>query len=475
MKLHNSLTKQTEEFTPIHPPKVGLYTCGMTVYDYAHIGHGRKYVMDDILRRTLTANGYEVTHVQNVTDVGHLASDGDEGEDKMEKGAAKAHKTVWEVAEFFTKNFYDTMDQLHILRPSVICKATDHIPEQIALIQKLFANGHAYDTPEAVYFDVETFPAYGELLGQSLSEKQQAVREEVQTGSMKKNPADFVLWFKRVGRFADHIMHWSSPWGDGFPGWHIECSAMSMKYLGDQFDIHTGGEDHLPVHHPNEIAQSEGATNKHPFVKVWMHYSHLLVDGRKMSKSLGNFYTIDDVKAKKIDPLALRYFYLTAHYSKHMNFTWEALEASQSALSKLQEIVASLISTESSDKRTTLSPEKMEKIQLFSTRFMEAMNNDLNTPQAMAVVWEMVKSNIPETDKRDLLYTFDEILGFGLNQITQKKQEEIPSEVRELLVKREEARMRKDFREADRLRGEIETAGYDVVDTPSGAKLAQKM
>ncbi len=475
MKLHNSLTKQTEDFHPIAPPKVGLYTCGMTVYDYAHIGHGRKYVMDDILRRTLTANGYEVTHVQNVTDVGHLASDGDEGEDKMEKGAAKAQKTVWEVAEFFTKNFYDTMDQLGILRPTVICKATDHIPEQISLIQKLFANGHAYDTPEAVYFDVETFPAYGELLGQSLSEKQQAVREEVQTGSMKKHPADFVLWFKRVGRFADHIMHWSSPWGDGFPGWHIECSAMSMKYLGDQFDIHTGGEDHLPVHHPNEIAQSEGATNKHPFVKVWMHYSHLLVDGRKMSKSLGNFYTIDDVKAKEIDPLALRYFYLTAHYSKHMNFTWEALEASQSALTKLQEIVASLIHTESTDQRTTLSPEKMEKIQVFGNRFMEAMNNDLNTPQALAVVWEMVKSNIPESDKRDLLYTFDEILGFGLIHITEKKREDIPEEVISLLTKREEARKNKQFDEADNLRKQIESAGYDVFDTPSGAKLRLKM
>lgn len=475
MKLHNSLTKQTEDFTPIAPPKVGLYTCGMTVYDYAHIGHGRKYVMDDILRRTLTANGYEVTHVQNVTDVGHLASDGDEGEDKMEKGAAKAQKTVWEVAEFFTKNFYDTMDQLGILRPTVICKATDHIPEQISIIQKLFANGHAYDTPEAVYFDVETFPAYGELLGQSLSEKQQAVREEVQTGSMKKHPADFVLWFKRVGRFADHIMHWSSPWGDGFPGWHIECSAMSMKYLGDQFDIHTGGEDHLPVHHPNEIAQSEGATNKHPFVKVWMHYSHLLVDGRKMSKSLGNFYTIDDVKAKEIDPLALRYFYLTAHYSKHMNFTWEALEASHSALTKLQEIVASLIHTESTDQRTTLSPEKMEKIQVFGNRFMEAMNNDLNTPQALAVVWEMVKSNIPESDKRDLLYTFDEILGFGLIQIKEKKREDIPEEVISLLTKREEARHNKQFDEADNLRKQIESAGYDVFDTPSGAKLRLKM
>jgi cysteinyl-tRNA synthetase len=475
MKLHNSLTRQTEEFAPIAPPHVGMYTCGMTVYDYAHIGHGRKYVMDDVLRRTLSFNGYEVKHVQNVTDVGHLVSDSDDGDDKMEKGAAKANKTVWEVAQFFMDNFYESMDELNILRPSVICRATDHIPEQIALIEKLFKNGHAYETDEAVYFDVETFPSYGALLGQSLDEKKQAVREEVETGSHKRHPADFVLWFKTVGRFANHVMHWESPWGDGFPGWHLECSAMSMKYLGDQFDIHTGGEDHLPVHHPNEIAQSEGATNKHPFVMVWVHYSHLLVDGRKMSKSLGNFYTIEDVKSKGIDPLALRYFYLTAHYSKHMNFTWEALQAAQSALKSLQTVVQSLIKSEGEDHRSTLSPEKLTKIQHFSEAFLEAVNNDLNTPQALAVVWEMIKSNIPEEDKRDLLYSFDEVLGFNLRDIKPHQEASLSVHVQELVKIRDEARTAKDFAKADEVRAEIEKAGYEIVDSAEGTRLKPKM
>jgi cysteinyl-tRNA synthetase len=281
----------------------------MTVYDFAHIGHGRKYTMDDILRRALVYAGYNIRHVQNVTDVGHLSSDSDEGEDKLEKGAKKTGKTVWEVAEFFTNDFYHAMDTLNILRPHVIAKATDHIPEQIILVQKLIEKGLAYDTPEAVYFDVSQFPAYGSLSGQKLTDKLVAVRAEVETGSYKRNPHDFSLWFKRVGRFSDHAMHWQSPFGDGFPGWHIECSAMSMKYLGESFDIHTGGIDHIPVHHENEIAQSEGATGK-PFAKYWVHHAFLNVNGEKMSKSLGNYVRIQDVIDRGIDPLALRYFYL---------------------------------------------------------------------------------------------------------------------------------------------------------------------
>lgn len=460
MKIYNSLSRKIEEFEPINPPNVGMYTCGITAYDYAHIGHGRKYTMDDILRRTLTSFGYQVKHVQNVTDVGHLVSDNDEGEDKLEKGAKKQGKTVWEVAKFFENNFYEQMDKLNILRPNVICKATDNIPEQIELVKKIMANGYAYDTPEAVYFDTEKFKDYGEIFGQKLSEKKTAVREEVQEGEHKKNPTDFSLWFKRVGRFKDHTMHWDSPWGDGFPGWHIECSAMSMKYLGAQFDIHTGGEDHLPVHHPNEIAQSEAATGKHPFVKYWVHYAFLTVDGVKMSKSLGNFYTIDDVVKKGYDPLALRYFYLTAHYKKPLNFTWEALTAAQSALNKLRNQVASL---RNQGERNALSEEKEEKIDAFRKQFEEAMGDDLNTPEALAVFWSMLKSNIPSSDKYDLALAFDEILGLKLNEALIETKE-VPPHVQKLMEERSNLRREGKFAEADKIRHELIKMGYTVSD-----------
>ena len=458
--LTNSLTREKEKFVAINPPEVGMYTCGMTVYDYAHIGHGRKYVNDDILKRVLTANGYKVKHVQNVTDVGHLVSDSDEGEDKLEKGAKKQGKTVWEVAEFFTKNFYDSMDKLNIIRPDVICKATDNIPEQIEMVKKLIEKGYAYDTPEAVYFDVTKFEKYGQAFGQKLEDKQTAVRASVQEDENKKHPQDFALWFKRVGRFADHAMHWESPWGDGFPGWHIECSAMSIKYLGDQIDIHTGGIEHMAVHHPNEIAQSEAATGKSPFVNYWIHCGHLMVDGTKMSKSLGNVYSVADVMEKGFDPLSLRYFYLTANYRKPLNFTWEALSASQNALMKLREQVSSL---KSQTDRTVLSEEKSDKVEKLRNDFMSAMNDDLNTPMALAVVWEVLKSNIPSVDKYDLAMSFDEVLGLKLSE-ARNPNIEIPNNIKILISKREELRKNKKFEEADKIRDEIEALGFPVQD-----------
>ena len=410
--LYNSLIKQKELFDHDQSEIVKLYTCGITAYDYAHIGNGRKYVMDDILRRVLEFNGYKVSHVQNVTDVGHLVSDSDEGEDKLEKGAKKQGKTVWEVAEFFTNNFYLMMDKLNNLRPTIICKATDHIKEQIDLIEKLFKNGYAYNTREAVYFDVSKFADYGKLFGQKLSEKKLGVRNEVKVDENKRNNADFALWFKRVGNFKDHVMHWDSPWGDGFPGWHIECSAMSIKYLGEQMDIHTGGEDHLSIHHPNEIAQSEGATGKKPFSKFWMHVAFLTVDGKKMSKSLGNFYNIQDILDKGIDPIALRYLYLGAHYKKPMNFTWMSLEAAAKGLKNLKALILNL----KSSARNTLSSEKDAKILEYGSRFNQAINDDLNTSKAMAVMFEMLKSNIPSEDKYDLAVSFDDVLGLNLKQ-----------------------------------------------------------
>lgn len=459
MKIFNSLSKTIEEFSPREEKKVGMYSCGITAYDYAHIGHGRKYVTDDLLRRVLTFNGYEVKFVQNVTDVGHLSSDADEGEDKLEKGAAKTGKTVWEVAKFYEKDFYDSMQKLNVLVPDIVCRATEHVPEQITLVEKLFDRGFAYDTPEAVYFDVSKFPDYSKLFGQSLEEKKQAVREEVNIDPNKKNPADFALWFKRVGRFENHTMHWDSPWGDGFPGWHIECSAMSMKYLGDQFDIHTGGEDHLSIHHPNEIAQAECATGKSPFVGYWVHTAFLTVDGTKMSKSLGNFYTLKDVMDKGINPLSLRYLYLSAHYKKPLNFTWDSLEQADNAYKKLCDLVLGLKENHS---RNELSSEKLDKKSAFSKDFLEAVNNDLNMPQALSVVWEVAKSNIPSTDKLDLLYEFDEVLGLGLREL---QIVEYSDEVKELLSRRESLRKDKKYQEADEIRDQLLNLGIAVKDS----------
>ncbi len=467
MKLYNSLTQQVEEFVSNKKGRVGMYTCGPTVYDFDHIGHGRKYTYDDVLKRVLIYNGYEVHHVQNITDVGHLVSDADAGEDKLEKGAVKFKKTPWEIADFFTEAHFVSMDLLNIMRPSVSARATQHIGEQIELIKRLMDKGFAYDTPEAVYFDVSRFPRYDGLFGQHLLGKQVAVRDEVQTGEYKKNPVDFSLWFKRVGRFADHMMHWDSPWGDGFPGWHIECSAMAMKYLGESFEIHTGGEDHIYIHHPNEIAQSEAATGK-PFAKYWLHYAFLTVDGQKMSKSLGNFYRVEEVVEKGFSSLALRYLYLTAHYRTPQNFTWSSLAAAQTAYDKLKEFVTKVRNSKS-EIRNNLSQEKQNKLQKFQTRFIEAINDDLGMPAALAVVWELIKSNIPDYDKVDQIMEWDEVLGLGLGNLSQM---DTASEVVMKLVKdREQLRNSGKFVEADNVRMEIEKLGWTVLDTKTGTSL----
>lgn len=461
MKLFNSLTRKIEEFEPIKPPKVGLYTCGPTVYDFTHIGHGRKYVNDDVLKRTLSYLGYEVKHVENVTDVGHLVSDADAGEDKMEKGAVKMGKTVWEVAQFYLDDFLKVMGQLGIIPPDVLCRATEHIPEQISMISKLIEKGFAYETEEAVYFEVGKFSGYDKLFGQKLAEKEVAVRSTVVAGEEKRNPADFALWFKRKGRFADHQMHWDSPWGDGFPGWHIECSAMSTKYLGQQFDIHTGGEDHQSIHHPNEIAQSEAASGRHPFVKYWVHHAFLTVSGQKMSKSLGNFIRVSDVVDKGFDPLALRYLFLTTHYRKQMNFTWESLEAAAAAYKKLAGLVASW-------------GESAVGCAEFEERFKNAVEDDLNMPEALAVVWEMAKSDYPGSAKKRSVLKFDEVLGLQLAAVSRQPTVEITNELKKLLAERERFRKDKKFKEADRVRAEIEARGYAVEDTSSGIRVKLK-
>jgi len=468
MKLYNTLSRQLEEFKPITENKLSFYACGPTVYDFTHIGHIRAYVFNDTVRRAFEYFRYEVNHVMNITDVGHLSDDADAGEDKMEKGAKKYGKTVWDLAQYYTDFFFMSMDGMNILRPKIVCKATDHIKEMIDIIKTLVQKGHAYETKEAVYFDITTFKDYGKLSGQKSGDKMQAVRDDVYTDTEKKNPADFALWFKRIGKFADHTMHWESPWGDGFPGWHIECSAMSMKYLGKTIDIHTGGIDHIPVHHENEIAQSEAA-NETTFVHYWMHYHFLQVEGQKMSKSLGNFFTIEDITKKGFNPLAFRLLLLQSHYRSPLNFTWKALEATQEAYSKLK--VQSLHLRQGyggqeklkAEKEGVSHSERSEESQKFRTQFIEALENDLQTPQAVAVLFTMLKSDLSVGEKYDLIKDFDQVLGLDL--LKEELVAAIPQEIIDLAEARKEAKAKKEFTKADELRKQIEAKGYKVEDT----------
>lgn len=457
MKLYNSLTRKIEDLKPINPPDVSFYTCGPTVYDFTHIGHMRTYSNNDFLKRALIYLGFKVNHIMNVTDVGHLSGDDDSGEDKMEKGAKKYGKTVWDVAKFYTDFFFKTTDALNIIRPNITCKATEHVGEMILLIKKLLENGLAYETKEALYFDVLKFKNYGQLSSQKLDEKRQAVRDEVNIDQQKKHPADFALWFKRVGRFADHTMHWDSPWGEGFPGWHIECSAMSMKYLGETIDIHSGGIDHIPVHHENEIAQSEGATGKQ-FVKIWFHNNFLTVDGQKMSKSLGNFYTIEDIEKNNVDPISLRLLFLQSHYRQSLNFTWQSARASQEAFNRLKEIAKGL---KGANPLTRKPVNFSTKATDFKHQFKLAIENDLQTSQAVAVMWDMIKSDISNDEKYFLLMDFDKIFGLDLD-ITSK--EKVPVNIIKLAEERLKARKSRNFDMSDKLRMRIEKAGYKIED-----------
>lgn len=457
LRIFNTLSRKIEEFVPLKEGKVGMYTCGPTVYDYTHIGHLRKYINDDILKKTLRANGFNVHHVMNVTDVGHLSSDADTGEDKMEKGASESGRTVWEVAKFFEEYFFKSVNSVNIERADIVCRATEHIGAQIKLIKRLEDKGYTYQTAHAIYFDVGKFKNYGKLSGQKLEDKEIGARSDVFIDKAKKHPADFALWFFTVGHFKDHTMKWSSPWGEGFPGWHIECSAMSMEYLGESFDIHTGGIDHIPVHHENEIAQSEGATGKQ-FVKYWVHYDFVNIDREKMSKSKKNFLRIEEIEGKGFDPLALRYLYLTAHYRSEIAFSFESLTSAQAALMKLR------LEIRDWELDETLKPGK------FYEKFLSALNEDLNVPKALAVVWELVKADIPSSQKSADLLAMDKILGLELDKYI-GHQIEVPKEVLKLVGQREKARLEKDFKRSDELRGEIKKLGFEVLDSADGAKL----
>ncbi len=460
VKFYNSLTRKIEEFKPINPPNAGMYSCGPTVYGYAHIGHLRRYVGDDVIKRVLTLDGFQVKHVMNITDVGHLTSDADEGEDKMEKGAKLLGKSVWEVAKFFEEQFFISTDALNIKRADIICRATEHIPEQIDLIKKLEERGFTYQSEQGIYFDISKFANYTKLSGQNLDDLKTAVREDVVSDPAKKHPADFALWIFTVGRFADHTMRWPSPWGEGFPGWHIECSAMSMKYLGETFDIHTGGIDHIPTHHTNEIAQSEAATGK-PFAKYFIHHEFLMVNQQKMSKSLGNLYMIDDIKNHGINPLALRYLYLTTHYRDPLNFTWESLKSSEIALNKLYKIASV---TREAEERNALSEEKLTKIDQFRSDFVSFLNEDFNTAKALSVVWKAIKSNIPHSDKYDLLMYFDEILGLNISANLNIGRKEVTEEAQRLFEEREKLRKGGNFKASDKIRDQLIKMGYTLVD-----------
>ena len=469
MKLYNTASRKIEEFKPLNPPNVTFYACGPTVYDYTHIGHLRTYVNNDVLKRALGFLGYKVKHVMNITDVGHLTGDSDEGEDKMEKGAAKTGATVWELARVYTDYFISSIDYMNIIRPDVFSNATQHIPEFIEMIKVLKSKGFAYETDEALYFDVSKFPNYGKLSGQKLEDKITAARKEIHVDAGKKNPADFVLWFKAIGRFKNHIMRWPSVWGEGFPGWHIECSAMCMKYLGETVDIHAGAIDLIPVHHENEIAQSEAVTGK-PFVRYWFHNDFLLVDGQKMSKSLGNFYTIDDLKNSKIGPMALRLLFLQTHYRQIMNFTWESLSASSNAYNKLVNHICELKQKAS---ESNLKKEYGEEAKNYRQKFVDAISDDLQAPKAVAVLWEITKSNLPPDEKFRLILEIDEVLGLNLKN-AKFFAVEIPEEIKKLAEEREAARLAKDFQKSDELRKIIAGKGFSVKDTDEGYKISKK-
>ena len=450
MKLYNSLSRKVEEIEPRVAGKIGMYTCGPTVYSTPTIGNFRTYTLSDILVRSLTYLGYDVKHVMNLTDVGHLTGDNegdaDTGEDRLEKASKKEGRTAWEIAEGYSKEFLEQMKLLDSNMPSIVCKATDHIPEQIEMIRKLEGKGFTYKITDGIYFDTVKFESMGFKYGELSTLDQIKFGARLESNPEKKDPRDFALW-KFSPADIKRQMEWDSPWG----------------YLGDQFDIHVGGEDLRSTHHPNEIAQAEGATGKHPFVKTWVHGAFLLVDSGRMGKSLGNAYTVSDIVVKGFDPLALRYFYMTGHYRRQINFTWDSLKSASVALLKLREIY---IAAKNDDfGRTSLSKEKLDKIEGYQDEFRKALENDLNMPEALAVVWEVAKSNISNYDKVDQLTQFDRVLGLNLGkEVNMQDEPKVNEQVEKLIEQREAVRKMRNYAEADKIRMDIEKLGYRVED-----------
>ena len=452
----NTLTREKELFAEPKNKTVGLYTCGPTVYNYAHIGNLRTYVFEDLLKRVLQYNNYEVNHVMNITDVGHLTSDADVGEDKMEKGAKREGKSAWDIAKFYTTKFKENLKDLNIEEPNIWCPATDHIPEQIALVQKLIDKGVTYTTTDGIYFDTTKIDDYGKLANLKNQKLQAGIRVDM---GEKKNPQDFALWkFSPAGEKRQ--MEWEAFGRMGFPGWHIECSAMSMKYLGEQFAIHCGGIDHVSVHHTNEIAQSETATGIKPWVKFWMHGEFLNIADTKMAKAGENFITLDTLKEKNIDPLAYRFFLLQTHYRKVINFSWDALQGAQNGLNNLYKEALKLKKEASTEDKNVLEA------------FLKNINDDLAVSEALAFVWKSIEEN---KISFQTLLQFDKIFGLQITTNVERLEKEtnfsIPNDAQKLLDLRQQARDNKNWAESDKLREEIKNLGFDVEDTSQGQKL----
>ena len=456
MKVYNTLTRQKEDFKPISGNEVRIYSCGPTVYKDAHIGNLRAYVFMDLLRRVLEYNGYSLNHAMNITDVGHLVSDEDEGEDKMAKSAREEKKTPWEIAEYYTNIFMNDIKALNIEVPEVVPKATDHIQEMLEFVEGLVEMGYGYETSDGIYFDIQKFDEYGKLSRLNLEEQIAGARVEV--NEEKRHPADFALWKKAP---KEHIMQWPSRWGMGYPGWHIECSAMGRKYLGDTFDIHTGGVDHIPVHHENEIAQSEALLGK-PAVNYWMHCEFMMVNNGKMSKSLGNTYTIKDLKEKGFDPLALRYMCLNAHYRNKLNFTWEGMESSQVAYDRF--VDGALAHKGGTDKVDN------GVVEGFKNEFEDAINDDLNIPKALGIAWNVVRYPQKSQKLFELLERMNTVFGFSLEK-KEVKEPEVSPEIMALVEERQTARKEKNWKRADEIRDALKEKGVAVEDTAQGPKV----
>lgn len=452
LKVYNTLTRRKEEFVPLNDKVVTMYSCGPTVYSYAHIGNMRAYLFMDSVRRTLKYNGYKLKGVMNITDVGHLLSDGDDGEDKMEKASKEQQKSVYEIAAIYTDAFMKDLAKLNIGKPEIIAKATDHINDMIKYVEALVEKGYGYETSDGIYFDISKFREYGKLSGLDLEGQRAGARVDV--NDEKRNPADFALWKKAP---KEHIMQWESPWGMGYPGWHIECSAMSRKYLGDTFDIHTGGVDHIPVHHENEIAQSEALVG-HKTVDYWMHVEFMQVDGGKMSKSLKNTYTVSELEQKGYSAMAFRYFCLNTHYRKKLNFTFEGMDAAKTAYNRLLAAVHSHKCGKSFDEET---------VKKYDELFTEAINDDINIPLGLGVLWNMLKEK-PSQAIYDLAMKFDKVLGLALDTEPAPEKVEAPEEVIKLAELRLKARKDKDWAQSDVLREQISNLGYQIIDKKDG-------
>lgn len=453
MKLYNTLIRKKQDFESIKDNQVGMYTCGPTVYWYAHIGNLRTYIFEDILKKTLEYNGYKIKHVMNITDVGHLTSDSDTGEDKLEKGARREGKTVWEIADFYTNSFLEDIKKLNIEKADILEKATNTIKEQIELIEKMEEKGFVYKIEDGMYFDTSKLPTYGKLWTTKIENKETRVCIRG-----KKNMEDFALW-KFSPKNKKRQMEWDSPWGIGFPGWHTECIAIAGKHLGIPFDIHCGGIEHIQIHHTNEIAQAEAAYESIP-ANYWLHAEWLILKEGKMSKSEGNIILVDTLKEKGYNPLAYRYLCLTAHYKSKLTFSWDSLTASQTALNSIYSKI----------KEYRNSEEEIKDTEEYLKEFKEYISDDLDTPKAIALMHNVIKSNLNDASKYSLLLEFDKIFSLSFSEL---KKEEIPEDIKELAEKRQEYRQNKDWDMSDKIREELKNKGWDIQDDENEYKIKQ--